>query len=449
MNLLKKVAGFIIAVVLIGVVGAGTYYIVDNIQSGSSLEETADNVKIEYQQGDSNRRVTQNLGLANSINGVEVVWTSSDTSVISIQGNIGVVNDVEETKHVTLTATIKNGSKEKVKEFVVTVVKKHYNVVFDGFEQFNIKVPFNGVVANVPTPTKDGFTFKHWSLETNGVSFDFSNKIVEDTTFYAVFDQNNTEATYKVEHYYENLTNNEYTLKVEKSETGTISTLTRAVSIPSDGFIKINHPNSVEVGEIKADGSLVLKVYYSRQRYRLSFNLGLGEGNFPDLFIKHDAPISKPSNVPVATGRHFVRWSAEPNGQPFDFSVTKMTQDLVLYAVYDLNLYTVNFYNDDLLVHTEQVFYGDNATLPLVTPTKEGYDFIGWNHNLQNISENTNVSALFKIKSYQIKFYVNSELISEVTAEHFSSVTPPQAPEITGWNFVKWDLETNNISVCC
>jgi hypothetical protein len=99
-----------------------------------------------------------------------------------------------------------------------------------------------------------------------------------------------------------------------------------------------------------------------------------------------------------------------------------------------------------LLVHTEQVFYGDNATLPLVTPTKEGYDFIGWNHNLQNISENTNVSALFKIKSYQIKFYVNSELIREVTAEHFSSVTPPQAPEITGWNFVKWDLETNNIS---
>ncbi|NLL69337.1 MAG: InlB B-repeat-containing protein, partial [Acholeplasmataceae bacterium] len=294
MNLLKKVAGFIIAVVLVGVLGAGTYYVFDNIQSGSSLEETADNVKIDYQQGDSNRRVTQNLGLANSVNGVEVVWTSSDTSVISIQGNVGVVNDVEEAKHVTLTATIKNGSKEKVKEFVVTVVKKHYNVVFDGFEQFNIKVPFNGVVTNVPTPIKDGFTFKHWSLETNGVSFDFSNKIVKDTTFYAVFDQNNTEATYKVEHYYENLTNNGYTLKVEKSETGTISTLTRAVSIPSDGFIKINHPNSVEVGEIKADGSLVLRVYYQLVRKNVSFDLQGGSGNIPSQAIKVGSKVITP-----------------------------------------------------------------------------------------------------------------------------------------------------------
>ena len=195
-----------------------------------------------------------------------------------------------------------------------------------------------------------------------------------------------------------------------------------------------------------ADGSLVLRVYYSHKRYRLSFNLGLGEVISLIYLLNMTLHFFKTIKCTSITGRHFVYWSAEPNGEPFNFSITKMTQDLVLYAVYDLNLYTVNFYNDDVLVHTEQVFYGDNATLPLVTPTKEGYDFIGWNHNLQNISENTNVSALFKIKSYQIKFYVNSELISEVTAEHFSSVTPPKAPEITGWNFVKWDLETNNIS---
>lgn len=64
------------------------------------------------------------LPTSGSINASEITWQSSDSSVISIDGDKAVVTRPEEDAAVTLTATIQSGEAKATKEFVVTVVAK-------------------------------------------------------------------------------------------------------------------------------------------------------------------------------------------------------------------------------------------------------------------------------------------------------------------------------------
>lgn len=74
----------------------------------------------------------------------------------------------------------------------------------------------------------------------------------------------------------------------------------------------------------------------------------------------------------------FAGWSREPNGT-IDINVlSKITEDLTLYAVYssDLRKYTVIVYDGDRILETQTVKYG--YTPSFKTPEKYGYMFDKW-----------------------------------------------------------------------
>ncbi|HQC30666.1 MAG TPA: InlB B-repeat-containing protein, partial [Acholeplasmataceae bacterium] len=436
---------FIGLIVLIGL-GSATIYSIDKLKKDSllTLEETKEMLAIEYYEGDSASNVTNTITLPLNLNGVPIEWKTSDQSILSVDGNKTVITTTETNKSVILTAVMKLNGQTVFKSFELIINNQQCLISFEGYEHFNFFIEKNSSVVLPPEPEKEGYDFDHWSTEPDGEPVDLTDGIEGDTNLYPVF-KANTDTPYKVQYYYENLLG-VYVLEHTDELVGTTDAVVSAAPRLSEGYVKIEHLNSKEQGTISSNGSLVLKVYYSLQKYCLSFNLGIGAGNFPEVNLRHGSIIPKPSNMPTATGSHFVHWSLAANGDEYDFSGT-ITSDMVLFAVYSRNSYEVKFYNENTLFHTEYVYYGDNAPMPLQNPTKVGYNFISWNHDLQNITGNTIVFAEFEIRSYQIKFFdFNNELLHEETVNHFTSVTPPDAPEVEGYNFIKWDTPTDNIS---
>ena len=88
----------------------------------------------------------------------------------------------------------------------------------------------------------------------------------------------------------------------------------------------------------------------------------------------------------------------------WDCDISDNTQELFIATptyTRELRIFEVNFYVDGNLYYTDYVKYGDDADLSKVDdPTKPlddvfKYEFVEWVGNLENITQNTNVSAKF------------------------------------------------------
>lgn len=77
-----------------------------------------------------------------------------------------------------------------------------------------------------------------------------------------------------------------------------------------------------------------------------------------------------------------------------------VTEDRTVYAAYiaTVRCYTITFYDRDgtTTLETKQVAYGDT---PSYTPTKDGYDFAGWNPALATVTGDTSYSAAWTEKA--------------------------------------------------
>lgn len=104
--------------------------------------------------------------------------------------------------------------------------------------------------------------------------------------------------------------------------------------------------------------------------------------------------------------------------------------------------YEVKFYDwDGNVISTQTVKEGDSAILP-ENPTKEGYDFLGWDKSVANIRENTEFFADFEKKQYTVVF-VNWEN-QQIEIKKFNHGDPLVAPEtetVEGYTFTGWDCE--------
>jgi hypothetical protein len=76
----------------------------------------------------------------------------------------------------------------------------------------------------------------------------------------------------------------------------------------------------------------------------------------------------------------FNGWATAYGGSANANALKGITEDKTLYAAFaeSVRMYTVNFYDGDTLLNTEQVAYG---SMPSYAPTKEGASFGGWTPN--------------------------------------------------------------------
>lgn len=87
------------------------------------IEAAYNDLQIGYQENDTYSSVTNNLILQEESNGIQVLWESSNETIIS---TTGVVTRQENTEWVNLTATLSCGEYVVKKEFEVCVIKNKY-----------------------------------------------------------------------------------------------------------------------------------------------------------------------------------------------------------------------------------------------------------------------------------------------------------------------------------
>ena len=147
------------------------------------------------------------------------------------------------------------------------------------------------------SPEKAGYTFNGWD-------YDFSKAITENTYVNAEWSAN-TDTKYKVEYYWQNIEDNNYSLHETVDLQGTTDTTAVADQKDYEHFT-FNNRSGILNGNIVGDGSLVLKLYYTRDKYTLSSeNSEYGE-TMPSGLQKYGALVS--AEAIEYLGCEFVGW---------------------------------------------------------------------------------------------------------------------------------------------
>lgn len=121
-----------------------------------------------------------------------------------------------------------------------------------------------------------------------------------------------------------------------------------------------------------------------------------GEKVLETQTVEYEAAATAPdiARLSPPEGMHFAKWDK-------DFS--KVTEDIEVSAVYELNVYTVIFKNGETTLKTEMVKHGFAATQPNVydTATKK---FVGWDKSFDNVTSDLIVNAKFETKKFTLTF---------------------------------------------
>ena len=237
------------------------------------------------------------------------------------------------------------------------------------------KVKYNNVAVKPETdPIKEGYTFKYWSLEENGVAYDFNTKITKDITLYSVYSVNN----YKVS-FIDNGTKYIEDETIEYNKTAIKPETDPSKVGHTFKYWSLEENGTAYDFNTKITKDVTLYSVYSVNNYKVSF-VDNGTKYIEDETIEYNKTAIKPETDPSKVGHTFKYWSLEENGIAYDFN-TKITKDTTLYSVYEANEYTVKFMNGDNLFKQEQVKYGLKATKPSENPTREHNLFKTWTLN--------------------------------------------------------------------
>lgn len=175
---------------------------------------------------------------------------------------------------------------------------------------------------------------------------------------------------------------------------------------------------------------------YKINEYNVVFNDWDGT-ELSSVTVEHGGAATAP-NDPIREDHVFVGWDK-------DFSY--VTSDLTVTAQYSKTNCTVTFKDwDGTVLSTATVEYAGTVTAP-EDPSREGYDFAGWDRELTNITDDTVITAQYNIKTYQVVFKdYDGTTLSTQTVDHGGSATPPTAPKREGYTFTGWDGNYTNVT---
>ena len=198
----------------------------------------------------------------------------------------------------------------------------------------SLTVTSGDLYGALPTPTRAGYAFNGWYTETNGgTKISETDRVIltADQTLYARWIAN--EGTdYIIEHYQQTISGNSYVLAETENRTGTTDSEATATAQTYTGFTEnMSHLQRTASGVISSDGSLVLKLYYDRNVYTVSF-VSNGGTAVSELSPRYEAKITKPAD-PSRAGYHFSGWyKDEVLALAWDFQTDVVTSNMTLYA---------------------------------------------------------------------------------------------------------------------
>lgn len=156
--------------------------------------------------------------------------------------------------------------------------------------------------------------------------------------------------------------------------------------------------------------------------------------------VQHGSAATAPE-VPEQDGKTFSKW---------DKGFSKVTSDLTINAVYDVDTFTVTFKDGDTVLSIQTVEYGKSATAPTVTPAP-GKKHNGWDVEFDYVQNDLVVNATFEDIMYTVKFVADGITRYETKVKYGEKVDAPNAPEVKGKTFERWDgtaeYVTENVTI--
>lgn len=182
---------------------------------------------------------------------------------------------------------------------------------------------------------------------------------------------------------------------------------------------------------------LTINAVYDVDTFTVTFKDG--EKVLETQTVEYEAAATAPDTARLSPpeGMHFAKWDK-------DFS--KVTEDIEVSAVYEINFYTVIFKNGETTLKIEKVKHGDSATPPNNPPDTPTAKFVGWDKSFDNVTSDLIVNAKFETKKFTLTF-INFDGTTVYTAEveygapivsHFETADNDVAYDDTILDYVGW-----------
>ena len=174
--------------------------------------------------------------------------------------------------------------------------------------------------------------------------------------------------------------------------------------------------------EDKVIGNITLYAGFRANTYTIVFNANTGSGSMSNQTMTYDTAANLTANTFTKDKHTFKGWATTAGGA-VEYTDGQSVKNLTatdgatinLYAVWELNSYTVSFVVDGETTSTINVNIDASATLP-EEPSKEGYNFVGWfyedgtQYTNQAITADTVLTAKFEIIKCTVTFIVDGEV---------------------------------------
>lgn len=319
--------------------------------------------------------------------------------------------------------SVVDAAAKAINDAVASLEVMTYNATFyvDGTEYRVVPTKVGEQIIAPENPTKEGFVFTGWDKEVGVMG-------TEDVSFNAQFSAG--EVSYKVETYVMDV-NGAYgaaDVKVVPATTGA------AVSVDPEareGFTVA--ADSVLSGTVAADSSLVLKVYYSRNQYKLTV-----DGAESMVYYGAELNIAEPTKDHYT----FAGWNVEvPATMPAsDLTlVSQWTEEGADYTAYDAAVKAAQAKKAEAdydKTYTAESRAALDAALAIDVANKKYSEQA--DVDAATAAINDAVKAL-ELMTYTANFYVNGQLYKAVTTKVGEQIIAPKDPSVDGYNFNGWD----------
>ena len=273
----------------------------------------------------------------------------------------------------------------------------------------------SGESFNLPAaPTRPGYDFKGWKIGNAVLTAGAAYTVDEDDMVFTAQWEARTDTPYTVEHYLENL-DGSYALDTTEPLKGTTDTTVTAAAKSYDNFTYDSTvPDTVASGNIAADGSLVLKLFYTRNTYDYTVRhiKQLPDGSYDEANAEVETLSGKFEALAAVTakdyGEHYPTNDADTKQN------IKIEKGLTIDVKYALDEHTLTFEtNGGSAINPITVRHGNAVARP-ADPTKDKYTFIGWYADPEFTEEYDFATVLEADKTIYAKFELTSTPIGDI-----------------------------------